>query len=65
LLNIIITGTNINDFYRDEFNNITPIEPTEKEKLIDGILRKKRLQLLKMDINKLKKAVQQNISYHT
>ena len=60
-----MTGTNINDFYRDEANNITLTEPTEKEILVDEILKKKRLQLLKMDINKLKKAVQQNISYHT
>ena len=60
-----MTGTNINDFYRDEANNITLTEPNEKEILVDEILKKKRLQLLKMDINKLKKAIQQNISYHT
>ena len=51
-----MTGTNINDFYRDEANNITLTEPTEKEILVDEILKKKRLQLLKMDISKLKKS---------
>jgi hypothetical protein len=51
-----MTGTNINDFYRDELNNITLIEPNEKEILVDEILKKKRLQLLKMDISKLKKS---------
>ena len=51
-----MTGTNINDFSRDELNNITLTEPTEKEILVDEILKKKRLQLLKMDINKLKKS---------
>jgi hypothetical protein len=35
-----MTGTNINYFYRDETNNITLIEPTVKEKLIDEILIK-------------------------
>ncbi len=50
-----MTGTNINDFYRDETNNITPIEQTEKEKLVNEILSKKRLQLLKLDMNKLTK----------
>ncbi len=41
-----MTDTNINDFYRDETNNITLIEPTEKEKLKDEILRKKRLPII-------------------
>ncbi len=50
-----MTGTNINDFYRDETNNITLIEQTEKEKLVNEILSKKRLQLLKLDMNKLTK----------
>ncbi len=33
-----MTRTNINDFYRDEANNITLTEPSEKEILVDEIL---------------------------
>jgi len=49
-----ITGTNINDFYRDELNYITLIEPNEKEILEDKILKKairvkkKQIKLVQM-----------------